>query len=264
VSLALGGRGCYIESLSSDLNDDIQTRKTGCSSAWLEHCVRDAGVAGSNPVTPINTAYSGCPEGKLVLALLTVFGYLFGAIPVGVLVGRAWGFDPRAVGSGNIGTTNVARAGGTIPAALTFMADVLKGVIPVELARLVMGSAPSALGLVACATFVGSIASVFLKFRGGRGVATSLGVWLALAPKPIGIVAGVFVVILVFIRIVSLASLIAALALPPTVAALNCPAPYLLLAIGMTALVLLRHSENIARLIRGEEPSIRRSAADKV
>ena len=194
---------------------------------------------------------------------MTVVGYLFGAIPVGVLVGRAWGFDPRTVGSGNIGATNVVRAGGKIPGAVTFMADVLKGFIPIELTRFVLGSAPSVLATVGIATYAGSIASIFLKFRGGRGVATSLGVWLALAPKPIAIVAGVFGVVLALTRIVSLASLMGALALPPTVAALDCPAPYLLAAIIMTALVLLRHSENIARLIRGEEPSIGRSTADK-
>ena len=202
-------------------------------------------------------------EQRLALALLTVLSYLFGAIPVGVLVGRAWGFDPRVVGSGNIGTTNVARAGGKIPAAITFIADVFKGFIPVELTRFLLGSAPSALATVGFATFAGSIASVFLKFRGGRGVATSLGVWLALAPKPIGVVAGVFGIVLALTRIVSLASLIGALALPPTVAAFDCPAPYLLAAIIITALILLRHSENIARLTRGEEPSIGRAAADR-
>ena len=194
---------------------------------------------------------------------MTVVGYLFGAIPFGVLVGRAWGFDPREVGSGNIGTANVVRAGGKIPGVVTFMADVLKGFIPIELTRFILGSAPSALATVGIATFAGSIASIFLKFRGGRGVATSLGVWLALAPKPIGIVAGVFGVVLALTRIVSLASLMGALALPPTVAALDCPAPYILAAIIMTALVLLRHSENIARLIRGEEPSIGRATADR-
>ena len=196
-------------------------------------------------------------SGKLAFTLLTVVGYLFGSIPVGVLVGRAWGFDPRAVGSGNVGTANVARAGGKIPAAVTLIADVLKGGIPVELARLVPGSNPSTLATVGFAAFIGSVASIFLNFRGGRGVATSLGVWLALAPKPIAIIGVVFVVVLGLTRIVSLASLIGALALPPTVAALNCPSPYILIAIVMTAIVLLRHSENIGRLIRGEEPLIR-------
>jgi acyl phosphate:glycerol-3-phosphate acyltransferase len=191
---------------------------------------------------------------------LTVAGYLFGAIPVGVLVGRAWGFDPRAIGSHNIGTTNVARSGGKIPGALTFIADVLKGFIPVELARLLLGSTPSALAVVGFAAFVGSIASIFLKFRGGRGVAASLGVWLALAPGPIAIIAAIFAIVLTLTRIVSFASLTAALALPPTIAAWHCPPPYLLAAIIMSALVLLRHWENIVRLIRGEEPSIGRAA----
>jgi len=202
-------------------------------------------------------------QGGLVLALLTVFGYLMGAIPVGVLVGRAWGFDPRTIGSGNIGSTNVARSGGTVPGLVTLVGDVVKGFIPVELTRLIFGSAPSALAMVGFLTFAGSICSVFLKFRGGRGVAASLGVWLAMAPKPIGIVAGVFGVVLALTRIVSLASLVGALALPPTVAAFNCPASYILVAIIMTALVLLRHSPNIARLIRGEEPSIGGQAADR-
>ncbi len=189
---------------------------------------------------------------------MIALGYLFGSIPVGVLVGRAWGFDPRTIGSGNVGTTNVARAGGKIPGILTFAADVLKGFVPVEISRLILGRVPAGLAIVAFAAFVGSVAPVFLRFRGGRGVATSFGVWLALAPKPIGIVAVVFGVALSLTRIMSVASLMGALALPPTVAALNCPAPYLLTAILMTALVFLRHSENIARLIRGEEPSINR------
>jgi glycerol-3-phosphate acyltransferase PlsY len=198
---------------------------------------------------------------SLVLAALILLGYLCGAVPAGLLVGRVWGFDPRAVGSGNIGTTNVTRAGGKIPGLVTFVADVVKGLVPVEVARSVVGRAPGPLAMVGFAAFIGSIASIFLRFRGGRGVATSLGVWLALAPKPIAIVTALFAASLALTRIVSVASLMAALALPPTVAALGCPAPYLLTAIIMAGLVLLRHSENIARLIKGEEPSIRGEAA---
>ena len=193
--------------------------------------------------------------------MLTVIGYLCGSIPFGIFVGRVWGFDPRTSGSGNIGTTNVTRVGGRVPGIVTLAADVLKGYVPVQVTKLVMGSVPSALAMVALAAFLGSIASIFLKFRGGRGVATSLGVWLALAPEPISIVGLVFVVALLLSRIVSLASLIGALALPPTIAAWNCPPPYILAAIFMTARVHLRHSENIARLIRGEERSIMRGRA---
>jgi acyl phosphate:glycerol-3-phosphate acyltransferase len=175
---------------------------------------------------------------------------------VGVIVGHLRGFDPRAVGSGNIGMTNVARAGGRSAAAITFAGDFLKGLIPVMASRAIPGTVPPTLALVGLAAFLGSIASIFLGFRGGRGVSTSLGVWIGLAPAPIGISILVFVLVLAAGRIVSLASLCASIALPPAVAAFGCPQPYFLLALVMSALVMLRHKCNIVRLIRGEEPKI--------
>jgi len=190
-----------------------------------------------------------------ILALL-IIGYLSGSIPVGVIVGRLYGFDPRAVGSGNVGMTNVARAGGKAAAAVTFAGDMLKGWIPVMIARGVLGPFPSTLAAVGLAAFLGAITSVFLKFRGGRGVATSVGVWLGLAPAPMGIALLIFIAIIAISRIVSLASIGAAISLTPAAAALGCPRPYILLAIVMSALVLLRHRENIQRLLRGEEPMI--------
>ena len=182
-------------------------------------------------------------------------GYLLGSIPVGVLVGRAFGFDPRAVGSGNVGMTNVARAGGKRAAALTFAGDLLKGLLPVVIAR-AGGLTPGGLALVAFAAFLGSIASIFLNFSGGRGVATSLGIWLALAPIPVVIAGAIFLVVVALSRIVSLASIGAAIAIVPAVAAWGCPRPFVLLAIAISALVLLRHRQNIGRLIAGEEPRI--------
>jgi acyl phosphate:glycerol-3-phosphate acyltransferase len=190
-----------------------------------------------------------------MIVLLILGAYLLGSIPVGVLVGRAFGFDPRATGSHNIGMTNVARAGGKTAAAITFAGDLLKGLIPVAAIR-VQGYPPAVLAMVGFAAFAGSIASIFLLFKGGRGVSTSVGVWLGLAPLPIGISSLVFLVMLTATRIVSLASISAAIALVPAVAARGCPRPYLLLAILMSALVLLRHHENIRRLINGEEPTI--------
>ena len=166
------------------------------------------------------------------------------------------GFDPRTVGSHNIGMTNVARAGGKSAAIATLIGDLLKGFIPVAIARVEVGQLPPTLALVAFAAFLGAIASVFLGFRGGRGVATALGAWLALAPLPILIAAGVFAAILLISRIVSMASLGAAMSLPAATAATGSPRPYLLLAIVMSALVLLRHKENIGRLLRGEEPRL--------
>src|SRR5580692_2757352 len=103
---------------------------------------------------------------------MIVAGYLLGSIPVGVLVGRTFGFDPRAVGSGNVGMTNVARAGGKAAAAITFAGDLLKGLLPVVIGRSV-SLASAGLAMVAFAAFLGSIASLFLQFSGGRGVATS-------------------------------------------------------------------------------------------
>jgi glycerol-3-phosphate acyltransferase PlsY len=173
-----------------------------------------------------------------------------------VIVGKLRGFDPRAVGSGNVGMTNVARADGAGAAAATLAGDLCKGLIPVLLARSMVGVVPPMLAEVGFATFVGSIASMFLGFKGGRGVATSLGVWLALAPVAIVIALAIFIAMLAVSRIVSLASLAAAVSLPAAVAATHSPRPYILLAIVMSALVVLRHRANIERLLAGEEPTI--------
>jgi len=180
---------------------------------------------------------------------------VIGSIPVGVLIGRLRGFDPRGVGSGNIGMTNVARAGGTGAAAATFLGDALKGLLPVLIAK-AAGLSHSGLAMVGFAAFMGAIASLFLRFKGGRGVAASVGIWLGLAPAPVLLALGVFVAFIASTRIVSLASISAAIVLPPAVAAARCPRSYILLAILMSGLVLLRHRENIRRLIDGEEPKI--------
>jgi glycerol-3-phosphate acyltransferase PlsY len=193
----------------------------------------------------------------LSIALLFIASYLFGSIPVGVLVGRAFGFDPRGVGSGNIGMTNVTRAGGKGAGAITFVGDLLKGLIPVLVARMA-GWPPAVVAIVGLGTFIGAICSVFLWFQGGKGVSASLGIWLGISPLPVLIALGVFLVVFALARIVSLASICAAIVLPPAAAMLGLPRPYVGQAIIMTALVLLRHHENIARLIRGEERPIGR------
>jgi acyl phosphate:glycerol-3-phosphate acyltransferase len=172
-----------------------------------------------------------------------------------VLVGRTFGFDPRTVGSGNVGMTNVARAGGKAAAAITFVGDLLKGLLPAVIGRLA-GLTPTGLALVAFAAFFGAIHSIFLQFGGGRGVATSLGIWLILAPIPVTIAAIVFAVAIAATRIVSLGSIGAAVAIIPAVILWGCPRAYVLLAIGISGLVLLRHRSNIERLLAGEEPHI--------
>ncbi len=197
----------------------------------------------------------------MIEALLIVGAYLVGSIPTGVIVGRMRGFDPRAVGSGNIGTSNVARAGGASAAAITFAGDMLKGAIPVMVAQ-AAGFPIAIIAWTGLAAFIGAICSVFLRFRGGKGVAAALGIWLAIAPMVVLVALAVFGVVFVASRIMSLASMGAAIALPPTVAALGLPHHYLLLAILMTALVLFRHRENIQRLSRGEEPRFQPRRSD--
>jgi acyl phosphate:glycerol-3-phosphate acyltransferase len=185
--------------------------------------------------------------------LLILGAYLIGSIPTGVIVGRIRGFDPRAVGSRNIGATNVARAGGMSAAILTFGGDFLKGAIPVFIAR-AAGFPAATIAWVGLATFIGAICSVFLRFHGGKGIAAGLGIWLAISPMVALFALAAFAVVVAISQIVSLASMAAAIVLPPTVAALGLPHHYLLLAILMTALVLFRFRENIQRLSRGEEP----------
>jgi glycerol-3-phosphate acyltransferase PlsY len=188
----------------------------------------------------------------MTIALLIVASYLIGSIPFGIIVGRMRGFDPRAVGSGNIGMTNVVRAGGASAAVITFVGDVLKGVIPVAVARM-MGFSPAILASVALAAFLGSICSVFLRFSGGKGISASLGIWLVLAPIAPLFALAAWGITLAVSRIMSMASIVAAVVLVAAVAALSMPRPYMLLAIVMSALVLIRHWENIRRLIAGEE-----------
>jgi glycerol-3-phosphate acyltransferase PlsY len=198
----------------------------------------------------------------MTVALLIVSGYLIGSIPFGIIVGKMRGFDPRAVGSGNIGMTNVARVGGSSAAAITFVGDVLKGAIPVAVVRMI-GFPPAILASVALAAFLGSIYSVFLRFSGGKGLSASLGVWVVLAPFAVLFPLAAWGVTLATSRIMSLASIVAAIVLVPVVAALSMPRPYVLLAILMSALVLLRHHENIRRLMAGEEKrfEVRKSKA---
>jgi glycerol-3-phosphate acyltransferase PlsY len=185
--------------------------------------------------------------------LLVAASYLVGSIPFGVIVGRLSGFDPRAVGSGNIGMTNVARAGGKGAAIATFVGDLLKGAGPVLFAR-AAGFGPAVVAWAGFAAFLGAICSIFLRFRGGKGVSASLGIWVVLAPLPLVLALTAFVVVFAVTRIMSLASISAAIVLVPAVGALTGPRPYLMLAIAMGTLVLFRHRENIRRLLAGEEP----------
>ena len=186
-----------------------------------------------------------------------VVAYLAGAIPVGFLVARAFGIgDIRRHGSGNIGMTNVLRTAGTLPGVLTLAGDVVKGMLAVWLGASVTGDAVVGAAVAAVAAVVGHCWSVFLRFRGGRGVATGLGALLVLV-GPWAIVPSVvvFVVVVVTTRFVSLGSLLGTIGVPIVALALGRSLASVIAAGAIAIIVVARHRENIARLLKGTETS---------
>jgi len=187
---------------------------------------------------------------------LVPLGYVSGSIPFGLLIAKASkGVDVRGIGSGNIGATNVLRAAGKGAAALTLALDMLKGWAPVALGRIV-GASDALVAGVALAAFLGHLYPVFLRFRGGKGVATFLGVLLALLPKVAFLVAGVWLLIAAVFRYSSLAAVVAAAASPPLVWLLDGRRGFVALAIVLSGFILIRHRENMRRLLAGEERRI--------
>jgi acyl phosphate:glycerol-3-phosphate acyltransferase len=189
-----------------------------------------------------------------VIVLAAVAAYVVGAIPVGYFVARLFGVtDIRRRGSGNIGATNVLRTAGRLPGLVTLFGDIAKGWIAVALAGRIGGDVLSALAVGAVAAVVGNCWSVFLGFRGGKGVATGLGALLRLVPLATLAVLPVFLVVVLTTRFVSLGSLLRAACVPFGAWALGAPRPAVLGALGVTIIVFLRHRENIARLRAGTE-----------
>lgn len=182
-----------------------------------------------------------------------VLAYLCGSIPTGVLIARRRGIEVRQVGSGNIGATNVARSVGKTAGVLTLLGDMTKGLLPVLLVRL-LALGDIALVCTAGAALFGHICSPFLRFSGGKGVATGLGVFLALAPLAILLALLFFAATFAVSRIVSLASVVAAAVTPFLVLALDYPRPYVIAGFVIAGVIILRHHENLARLWRGQEP----------
>ena len=191
----------------------------------------------------------------LTAILLCVSAYLVGSIPTGLIVARARGVDLRAVGSGNIGATNVARAMGRAFAIAVLIGDALKGFLPVFIGRRYLTQlTPGPVALAGLAAIVGHMFTIFLRGRGGKGVATSLGVALAISPLAALCGFGLYILAYVTTRISSIGSLLGIWAFPLFATLLGgVPRPYLALSIGTAALVTVRHRANLARLWRGEE-----------
>ena len=196
------------------------------------------------------------PLGAVILVGLA---YLAGSIPFGVLVARLTGApDPRTTGSGRTGGTNALRAMGRRRAAGVGIGDILKGVVPVLVARLLTGD-PALEAACGVAAVIGSARSIFVGFHGGRGVATGGGPMLIIQPLAVALAAPVFVVVILVTRYVSLGSLLGSAAMIPAVALVflvlngTVPAAYLLYAVAGAAVVWIAHADNIERLLHGTE-----------
>ena len=194
-------------------------------------------------------------------AAITIgLAYLIGSIPSGVIVARLAGArDPRTTGSGRTGGTNALRAMGRKLAAIVVLGDVLKGALPVLLARWLSGGDPAIEAACAVAAVIGSARSIFLGFHGGRGVATGVGTMLVIQPLAVIVAAPVFIGVILITRYVSLGSLLGSAAMIPAVALVflvingTVPPAYLIYAVTGAAIVWLAHADNIDRLLHGTE-----------
>jgi acyl phosphate:glycerol-3-phosphate acyltransferase len=196
----------------------------------------------------------------LPAAILVVLAYLTGSIPFGVIASRlAGGPDPRSIGSGRTGGTNTMRALGVKWAAFAGLSDVLKGLVPVLVARAITGGHQWTEVAVAFAAMLGAVRSVFIGFRGGRGVATGMGAFLAIQPWAVLIAVPVFAGTIIGSRYVSLGSLLGAAVMLPAMIAIfyltqgGIAVPYLAFAIAGPALIWVAHADNIGRLLHGTE-----------
>ena len=209
----------------------------------------------------------------MLFVFLIVFAYLLGAVPFGFMIARYHGKDLRKIGSGNIGATNTGRVLGKKWGIICLILDSLKGLIPMLIGKALIGDQPTALEFwlwlaVGCAAIFGHVFPVYLKFKGGKGVATSLGMVLGLFPYYTipGVVAFIVWALAVLVwKYVSLASILAA-AVFPVILFISIIAseswkfsnlwPLMIVALAMPILVVVRHAENIKRLLEGSETKV--------
>jgi len=188
--------------------------------------------------------------------LLIIAAYLVGSISSAIIISRLKGLeDPRKVGSGNPGATNVLRSGDKSAAAMTLLGDIFKGLLPVLLAKW-LGLAPQWVALVGLAAFLGHLYPVYYQFKGGKGVATAAGVLLGVSPLSVLIMIIVWLTVAWRTRYSSLAALIAALTSPLFIYQITGIIAYTLMAVVIAGFLLWRHRANIQRLRDGTESKI--------
>lgn len=190
-----------------------------------------------------------------MIYLLVLWSFLMGSIPVGLIVAKLKGVDLRKVGSGNIGATNVLRAMGKRPALITLAGDMLKGIIPVFISGYILDD-PLYSGIVGLAAILGHDFSIFLKFRGGKGVATSIGVILAYSPLVSVLTVLVWIIVVFMTRYSSMGAIVSFMLLPLNIYVFDYSNERFLISIFITLLILFKHRENIGRLLSGREPKI--------
>ena len=199
----------------------------------------------------------------LLSVVSIVIGYFLGTIPTGYLIARLRGVNIQEVGSGNIGATNVLRALGVLPAVIVVILDPLKGALAVLIPSL-LGANAWTIALTGLAAVLGNNFNILLGLRGGKGIATSIGVFLVIDPMItlLCVVIGLFTILIS--RFVSLGSLVGLFSLPLFVlAGGSFLVPHLFLAICLTLLAIFRHRENIRRLLNGTERRLGERAAPK-
>jgi glycerol-3-phosphate acyltransferase PlsY len=192
----------------------------------------------------------------LELGLCVLGAYLIGSIPVGYLLSKKKGIDVRTVGSGNIGASNVARSVGRVLGVIVLLLDAAKGAVPIVLVSHfwpALFAEPATLPALGIAALIGHCFPIWLKFRGGKGVATALGIFLVVAPGPVALSSLIWIVSFAITKVASIGSLLACLSLPVILYFFAYPQNVIILAIGAAALVLIRHQGNIRRLLARRE-----------
>ncbi|MBQ7525643.1 MAG: glycerol-3-phosphate 1-O-acyltransferase PlsY [Abditibacteriota bacterium] len=189
-------------------------------------------------------------------AVVILLCYLFGSIPFGLIAGKVFkGIDIRNVGSGNIGATNVLRAVGPVPALIVFLLDVFKGAGAVMLCRY-LGMSEYLIVLGGIAALIGHTCSVFLGFKGGKGVATLLGLVIGINPVMAAVALGIWIIVVAVTRYVSLGSIIASLVTSIIILFLKMHWIYRVIFLLVSVFVVIKHKDNIKRLINGTENKI--------
>jgi glycerol-3-phosphate acyltransferase PlsY len=203
-------------------------------------------------VTP-NPSFETVMNNTLFIFILIAI-YLIAAFPTGVVLARLMGSeDVRQKGSGNIGASNVYRVAGKLAGVLTLLGDTLKGFLPLLAFKTWLEPTPTQLGIASAVAILGHCYPIYLKFKGGKGVATALGIFLVLSPKAVLLALIVFILTLAITRYISLGSVLAALSAPLLILLLNHPQPIVLATFFIAALVIWRHNSNIRRLLDGTE-----------